>query len=138
MKRLLEMLGGKMKKLLTVAALLIASTNANAAFYLITNEGNKVTVSNDLSIAVYINPKTGAERFVRDMTSNDQVDNYGRPYTSVGYYNSKCQKVKRCGERSLGIKMYGDKVGGANIIFFDSDFHVIKTEDVDEKNITKD
>jgi hypothetical protein len=58
MKRLVEMLGGKMKKLLTVAVLLIASTNANAAFYLITNEGNKVTVSNDLSIAVYINPKT--------------------------------------------------------------------------------
>ncbi|RCO11204.1 hypothetical protein DTX79_00285, partial [Bacilli bacterium] len=106
-----------MKKLLTVAALLIASTKANAAFYLITNEENKATSSNDLSIAVYIDPKTGSERFVRDMTSTDQVDNYGRPYTSVGYYNSKCQKVKRCGERSLGIKMYGDKVGGANIIF---------------------
>ena len=127
-----------MMKLLTVVTLLIASANANAAFYLITNEGNKLTLNNDLSIAVYINKNTGMERFLKNYTTTDQVDNYGRPYTSVGYYNSKCKGIKKCEKIDFGLKMYNDKIGGVNLIFFDAKGNVERTEDVDDKNITKD
>jgi tRNA A22 N-methylase len=46
------------------------------------------------------------------MTSTDQVDNYGRPYTSVGYYNSKCQKVKDVGSDHWVLKCMVIKLGG--------------------------
>ncbi len=48
------------------------------------------------------------------------------------------RKLKDVGSDHWVLKCMVIKLGGANIIFFDSDFHVIKTEDVDEKNITKD
>lgn len=127
-----------MKKILIISISILFSLNANAAFYLKTNEGNKLTVSKDLGMAVYTKANGEFERYTKDFMLDEKIDNQGRPYISVSFTNDKCLNVKNCKIWSLGMKSYNDKMGGANILFFDQRGNVMKTEYIAPNDMSMD
>lgn len=126
----------KLKYLLASVALY--SLSANAAFYLKTNDGNKLTVSKDMAMAVYTKPNGEYERYTKRRVGVEEIDNQGRPYLSVMFNNEKCAGVKNCKELMLGVKSFSDKSGGAIIIFFNANGNVVSSEDVNNNQISSD
>lgn len=127
-----------MKNIIITSALALFCVNANAAFYLKTNEGNKITISKNVGMAVYINQRGVPDRYIKDFTINDKIDDQGRPYNSITFINEKCKEVSNCKLPILGLKSFSDKEGGANILFFDQKGNLIKTEYVSEKDMAMD
>lgn len=131
-------MGYVMKKKIISLAFVLFCSNANAAFYFKTTDGDKLTVSKDISTAVYVDSNGEFQRYKKQFIITENIDNYGRPYNSVLFLNEKCQKIESCDSPSLSLKTYTDKSGGASIIFAEKNLKTLKVKDVNSGDISQD
>lgn len=128
----------KVNKFIIFIGFIFMSFSANATFYLKSNDGSKLTITTDTTMAVYIGVNGGFGRYYLNSKNSQGIDDTGRPFNAVRYLNDKCKGIEKCQLDVLILKVFTDNIGGAVILFLDKDSKTRESVYIDKQGILQD